>query len=78
LIDFIRDILKIVKLNCHPVLRQVTGIAQTISDLRCFLLGPPEGRASLVGLAIAGSGPGYTVFACWIAGLGKLEDIWAY
>jgi hypothetical protein len=52
LIDFFGEILKIVKLNCDPVLRQVTGIAQTISELRRFLPGPPEERAFLVGETI--------------------------
>jgi hypothetical protein len=44
-----------VKLNCDPVFRQVTGIAQTISELRSLLPGPPEEPAFLVGGAIADS-----------------------
>jgi hypothetical protein len=42
-----------VKLNCDLALRQVTGSAQTFSELRRFLPGPPEERAFLVGEAIA-------------------------
>jgi hypothetical protein len=53
LIDFFGEILKIVKLNCDPVLLQVTGTAQTISELRRFLPGPPEERASIVAEVIA-------------------------
>jgi hypothetical protein len=41
-----------VKFKCDSVLRQVTGIAQTISELKHFLPGPLEERASLVGEAI--------------------------
>jgi hypothetical protein len=52
LIDFFGEILKIVKLNCDLVLRQVTGIAQKISELRHFLPGPPEECVFLVGEAI--------------------------
>jgi hypothetical protein len=52
LIGFFEEILKIVTFDCEPVLRQVAGIAQTISELRCFLPGPSEERASLVGEAI--------------------------
>jgi hypothetical protein len=63
LIDFFGEILKIMELNCDPVLRQVTGIAQTISELRRFLPGPPEERASFVGEAIADSDRRCTVFA---------------
>jgi hypothetical protein len=57
LIDFFGEILKIVTLNCDPVFRQVTGIAQTISELRRFLRGPPEKHASFVGEAIADYDP---------------------
>jgi hypothetical protein len=42
-----------VKLNCDPVLRQVTGIAQMIFKLRRFLPGPPEECAFLVGGTIS-------------------------
>jgi hypothetical protein len=33
---FFKEILKIMKFNCDPVLRQVAGLAQTISGLECF------------------------------------------
>jgi hypothetical protein len=46
-----------VKFHCDPVLRQVAGIAQTISELRRFLFGPPEERASIVGKVIADYDP---------------------
>jgi hypothetical protein len=52
-----------VKLNCDSVLRQVKGIAQTISELRRFLPGPLEERASLTGEAIAYYDPRCTAFA---------------
>jgi hypothetical protein len=52
-----------VKLNCDPVLRQVTEIAQMISELRSVLPGPPEERTCLVGEVIAGSDPRCTAFA---------------
>jgi hypothetical protein len=48
-----------VNLNCDSVPRQVTGIAQTIFELRRFLLGPPEERAFLVDEAIADCDPRY-------------------
>jgi hypothetical protein len=62
LIDFFGEILKIVKLNCDPLLRQVTGIAQTISELKPFLPSPPKERASLFGEAIADYDPRCTAF----------------
>jgi hypothetical protein len=52
-----------VKFNCDPVLRQVTVIAKTISELRNFLPGHPEERASLVGEAIADYDRRCTAFA---------------
>jgi hypothetical protein len=63
LIEIFREILKIVKLNCEPVLRQVTGIAQTTSELRHFLPDPPEERAFLVSEAIAHDDSRCTAFA---------------
>jgi hypothetical protein len=51
------------KLNCDPVPRQVTGIAQTISELRSFLPDPPEERASFVDEAIADYDPRCRIFA---------------
>jgi hypothetical protein len=50
LIDFLGEILKIVKPNCDPVLRQVTGVAQ---QFRRFMPGLPEECAFFVGEAIA-------------------------
>jgi hypothetical protein len=63
LIDFFGEMPKSVKLNCDSFLRQVTGIAQTISELRHFLPGPPDEPASLVGEAIADSDSRCTAFA---------------
>jgi hypothetical protein len=63
LIDFFGEILKIVKLGHDSLLRQVTGTAQTISELRRFLSGPPEECVSLIGEAIADYDPRCTVFA---------------
>jgi hypothetical protein len=57
LIDFPGESLKIVKLNCDQVLRRVTGLVRTISELRRFLSGLPEERASLASEAIADSDP---------------------
>jgi hypothetical protein len=62
LIGFFGEILKIMKQNCDPVLRQVNGIAKAISELRRFLPGPPKERASFVGEAIADYHPRCTVF----------------
>jgi hypothetical protein len=62
LIDFFGEILKFVKLNCDSVLRSVTGIARTISELRCFLPGPPEERAFFVREVIADYDPRCTAF----------------
>jgi hypothetical protein len=63
LIDFFGEILKIVKFNCDPVLRQVMAIAQATSELRHFLSGPVEERASLVGETIANYDPRSMAFA---------------
>jgi hypothetical protein len=63
LIDFFKEILKIVMLNCDPVPRQVMGIAQTIFELGRFLTGHPEERASIVAEAIADYDPRSTAFA---------------
>jgi hypothetical protein len=63
LIDFFGEIFKIMKLNCDLILRQVTAITQTISELGNFLPGPPEKLASLVGETIANYNPRSTAFA---------------
>jgi hypothetical protein len=60
LIDFLGEILKIVKRSCDPVLCQVTGIVQTISKLGRFLPDPPQERVSLIHEAIADYDP-----RCW-------------
>jgi hypothetical protein len=52
-----------VKLSRDPVIRQVTEIAQTISELRNFLPGSPEEGAFLVREVIADYDPRCTAFA---------------
>jgi hypothetical protein len=77
--NFFGEMLKNLKLNCASVFRQVTGIAQTISELRHFLPGPPEERPSLVGEAIADYDPRRkckdSITASRIAGFGKWEGV---